>query len=250
MKRRAFTLLEVVISLGILATAMVVLIDSQAFAVFSTREADFIIRSTQLAEEKMMEVQILMEREGFSDQDIEEEGDFEEFGAEEFRGDDLHLDLEDELKDFRWAYTVRKIELSMPPNLGGMASDLAGGGYFGEEKSAEMDVGGAPDLGDMGVSGDMITDTLADYIREVRVRVWWGDNEDETDQIELTSHIINPTGIMGAGGPLGASSTSGDEGSGSSGKKGESSRRGGRGGPQKGGQGPGSQSIPQFGGNK
>ena len=40
----------------------------------------------------------------------------------------------------------------------------------------------------------MITEMLATYIREVRVLVWWGDNEDELDQVELVTHIINPTG--------------------------------------------------------
>ena len=33
-----------------------------------------------------------------------------------------------------------------------------------------------------------------------RVRVWWGDNEEENDQVELTTHIINPTGVVTEGG--------------------------------------------------
>ena len=205
----------------------------------SAQDAEHLIRATQLAEEKMMEAQLLMEREGFSEQDIEEDGDFEEFGAEEFRGDSLDLELGDELAPYKWAYTVRRIEIKMPPNLGGIASDLAGGGYFGEEKSQEMDVGGAPDLSDMGVSGDMITDTLADYIREVRVRVWWGeDHEDESQMVELTSHIINPTGLMGSNGPLGGSGNTSSGGSSTSGatssgkKSNRNTQRGGQQGPR------------------
>jgi prepilin-type N-terminal cleavage/methylation domain-containing protein len=240
--RRGFTLLEVVISLGIMATALAVLVQSQAFAVMSAQDAEHLIRSTQLAEEKMMEVQLLTEREGFSDQDMEEDGDFDEFGAEEFRGDSLDLELEDELNEYKWAYTVRKIEIKMPPNLGGMASDLAGGGYFGDEKSQEVDVGGAPDLTSMGVSGDTITDTLGEYIREVRVRVWWGDDpENESQMVELTSHIINPAGAMGGTSSTGGA-TSGSMGGGS--KKGGNTRRGGRNGPR------GGQNTPQLRGNK
>jgi hypothetical protein len=154
----------------------------------------------------MMEVQVLMEREGFSDQDIEEDGDFDDFGAEEFRGDDLHLGLESgDLSDFKWAYTVRKVELSFPTNLGAMAGDLAGSGYFGEDKAQEVDVGGAPDLGDMGISPDMISDHLSGFLREVRIRVWWGDNEEEDEQVELTTHIINPSGVVNEGGFAGLS---------------------------------------------
>jgi prepilin-type N-terminal cleavage/methylation domain-containing protein len=199
--RKGFTLLEVIIALGILAGAMVVLVDSQAMAVLSSLEADRIITSTNLAQEKMVEVQLILERQGFGEMDIEEDGDFDDFGEEDFRGGDLHLNQEKgALKEFKWAYTVRKIELNFPTNLGDMAGDLAGNGYFGEEQGNQMDVGGTPDLGDMGISPTMVSDHLAGFIREVRVRVWWGDNEDETDQVELTTHIINPTGVVKEGG--------------------------------------------------
>jgi prepilin-type N-terminal cleavage/methylation domain-containing protein len=228
--KRAFTLLEVVIALGIMATALVVLVQSQAFAVMSAADAEHLIRATQLAEEKMMEVQLLAEREGFSDQDIDEDGDFEEFGNEEFRGEGLDLKMGDQLADYRWAYTMRKIEIKMPPDMGGMASSMVGENYYGEEKSEQIDVGGAPDLGDIGISGDLITDTLSDYIREVRVRVWWGDDpDDESQMVELTSHVVNPTGVMGdsrvPGGTNGAAGNSAAGGA----KKKNSDRKGSRG---------------------
>ena len=204
-KNAGFTLLEVIIALGILATSLVVLVDTQATAVLSTTEADRLTLATNLAQEKMMEVQLIMEREGFGEQDIEEDGNFEDFGAEDFRGDELHLSFErDALNDYRWAYTVRKIELNIPTNLGDVAGDLAGTGYFGEEGS-DMDIGEAPDLGDMGISPTMVSDHLAKFIREVRVLVWWGENEDELDQVELTTHIINPTGVVSEGGFAGLS---------------------------------------------
>ena len=205
-KRTGFTLLEVIIALGILAGAMVVLVDNQALAVLSTREADRLITATNLAQEKMSEVQLVLEREGFGEMDIEENGDFADYGAEDFRGDDLLLNVNPgELEPFKWAYTVRKIEVTLP-NIGDMAGDLAGSGYFGEDRGSEMDVGGAPDLGDLGISPDMVSDHLAKFIREVRVLVWWGDNEDETDQVELTTHIINQSGVVsetGFGGLMG-----------------------------------------------
>ena len=202
---KGFTLLEVIIALGILATSLVVLVETQATAVLSTTEADRLTLATNLAQEKMLEVQLTMEREGFGEQDIEEDGNFEDYGEEDFRGDELHLSLEPgSLDDYQWAYTVRKIELEIPTNLGDMVGDLAGTGYFGDE-GTDMDVTDTPDLGDMGISPTMVSDHLSKFIREVRVLVWWGENEDELDQVELTTHIINPTGVVREGGFAGLS---------------------------------------------
>jgi prepilin-type N-terminal cleavage/methylation domain-containing protein len=240
--RRGFTLLEVVIALGILAVALVVLVQGQAAAMMSAHDAEHLIRATQLAEEKMIEVQLLAEREGFSDQDIEEDGDFEEFGHEEFRGEGVDLDMGDQLAEYRWAYTMRKVEIKMPPDIGGIASSLASDGYYGEEKSQQIDASGAPNLGDIGISGDMITETLSDYIREVRVRIWWGDDpSDESQMVELTSHVVNPTGVMGAtGGQGGGQGAGAGSGGGGKNKKRNTLRGGNKGG----------QSTPSLRGGK
>ncbi len=192
LRRRAFTLLEVVIALGILVVSLVVLVDAQTTAVFMTAEAERIITANMLAREKMSEVQMLIELEGFSDRDIEEEGDFADFELE-----GLDLEFDESFEDYHWAYTMRKIELNLMGDLAGMASDLMGSGYAGEA-GQEADFTGAPDLTDMGVQPDMITDMLGAYIREVRVVVWWGENEDETDQVEIVSHVINPSGMVTA----------------------------------------------------
>ena len=69
--QQGFTLLEVIIALGILATSLVVLVETQATAVLSTTEADRLTLATNLAQEKMLEVQLTMEREGFGEQDLD-----------------------------------------------------------------------------------------------------------------------------------------------------------------------------------
>jgi len=194
-RRRAFTLLEVVIAIGILAVTLLVLVESQASAVFMTVDGRKVSTATALADEKMQEVILTLEREGWTSQDIEEEGDFESFGAEEFRGEDANIDTEYE--EFHWAYTVRRIEINIPTDLSGTADQLAEGGGLGEQAQEEG-------LGDVGLdlsmipgfSPDMIMDQLAGFMREVRVRVWWGDNEDGEDQVEFVHHVINPTGVV------------------------------------------------------
>jgi len=195
-QRRGFTLLEVVIALAILAVSVMILVETQAGALFMSTDADRISTATYLAEEKMMEALLELEREGWTSMDVEETGDFDDFGSEDFRGDALRLDLDGQHEGFKWAYTVKKIELNIPTDLGGAAGELAGNGYWGDSnqdagQDAQMDLTDIP-----GFNPDMITEYLGDYIREVRVLIWWGENEDGVDQVELTTHVINPSGAI------------------------------------------------------
>lgn len=197
--RHGFTLLEVIVALGILAVGLMVLVDTQATSLFMVTDTDKTTTATMLAQEKMTEAMLELERDGWSSMDIEEEGVFEDFGNEEFRGESLHLDATVDYSEFHYAFTVRKIELNLPSDMGSMADQMTGAGYYGDDQSEqieESDVSAGMDLGDFGISPDMITEYLGDFIREVRVIVWWGENEDETDQIELVHHVINPSGAL------------------------------------------------------
>lgn len=186
------------VALGIMALAMLVLVDTQATAVFMTTEGDKMRTASMLADEKMKEITLMLEVDGWSSQDIEEEGDFSDFGNEEFRGDSLHLDYdEDELSEFKWAYTVRQIELQLP-DLGSASEELMDGGYWGDMSDQQQqndNVGGPPELGDF-ISPEQLTEQLNPYLREARVLVWWGDNEEGEDQVEIVHHVINPSGAI------------------------------------------------------
>jgi prepilin-type N-terminal cleavage/methylation domain-containing protein len=198
---RAFTLLEVVIALSILAVGMMVLLQTQATAVVMTNEADKVRIGTLLAQEKMAECQLYVEQNGFSSDDINEEGDFGDYGAEDFRADVGDIDLAAALEGYQWAYTIRQITLTMPDDLTGTATDLLDQGYLGEDVAVpETTDDESLDLSDMGLSSDMVTDQLSNYIREVRVFVWWSDEQDEEgnyiDSVELVTHVINPSGFV------------------------------------------------------
>jgi len=199
--RRAFTLLEVVIALAILAVGMTVLLQTQATAVVMTSESDKIRIGTLLAQEKMAECELYVEKNGFSSEDIDENGDFSDFGAEDFRADVGDIDVAATLGDYRWAYTIRQIELTMPEDLTGTATDLIGEGYLGDDMTVpDQMTDDSLDLGDLGLSSDTVTDQLSSYIREVRVLVWWSDEQDDQgnyiDSIELVTHVINPSGFV------------------------------------------------------
>lgn len=200
--RRAFTLLEVVIAMAILAVGLTVLVSSQANAVVMAAETDNIRVGTLIAQEKMNEALLRVEADGFIEgQDVEEEGDFSDFGSEDFRGTEgLDLELGDRLAEFKWAYTIRQIEFDVPPDVGG-AMDMLGatGMWGGAENEATQDVNPTSAMEGMGqdmlaqfITPEAMTQQLSPLLREVRVRVWWGDNEDGTDQVELLTHVRNP----------------------------------------------------------
>jgi prepilin-type N-terminal cleavage/methylation domain-containing protein len=214
--RRGFTLLEVMVAIAILVAAMLVLVSSQATAVLMTTETERILTANMLAREKMTEVQTRMEKEGFGQADLEEEGDFADFGSSEGTGADLQLEIGNAYDDYRYAWTVRMVDITMAGDLTTMADSLVGSGLFGEQtpsgtsstssSSSSSSSSETKDPNDTlnGFSGMMDSmasqylEMLGNYIREVRVVVWWGDDSDGTDQVELVSHIINPTGMVSA----------------------------------------------------
>ncbi len=176
-------------ALAILAGSLVVLVQTQGIAVLMTTEAERYLVATNLARQKMAEVTLRLEEEGFIDRDVvEEDGDFEDL-------DDVWdgYDFDEELEDYRWAYVIREIDLSMAADLGAMAEGFMGDA-MSDEQANQVD---SPDLTDIpGFSDDMLADMLNPYLREVRVLVWWGENEDELDQVEIVTHAINPSGAV------------------------------------------------------
>ena len=196
-RSRGFTLIEVTIALSILVLGLSILVENQGFAAFMTRDAKKIRMATMLAEEKLVEAQLILEFEGWTTRDVNEQGDFSDFGSEDFRGENLRIEMDEELEEYKWAYTVRSIEMTMPTDVGGMMDDLLGEGYFGDQTQNDAVQDNQMDLSDVGISPDMISDYLSDYIREVRVRIWWNEDYEETgDYVELLTHVINPSGMV------------------------------------------------------
>ena len=189
--RKAFTLMEVVIAIAILGISLTVIVDMQAASVFMTYDAENVRAATMLANEKMMEAQLRLEQEGWTLFDIEESGDFSNFGGEDFRDNDIDLGMEDALSEFQWAYTIRMVDFPLPdPSTMMMAF-----GDMGDE-TQQTQTSDQIDLGGINVSADQLSEYLSIYIREIRVKVWWGENKDELDQVEFATHVINPRGII------------------------------------------------------
>ncbi|MES2640052.1 MAG: prepilin-type N-terminal cleavage/methylation domain-containing protein [Myxococcota bacterium] len=209
--RAGFTLLEVVIALAILAIGLTVLVDSQSMAVFMTIDAGKTLTGTYLAQEKMAEAMLRLESEGFREGDIDEEGDFSEFGMTDAMGD--APDFGDSFEGYEWAYTIREVDIQVG-DIAGAADELEGmGGLGGKDKEESDDAPEQRDLMDAGLQPDMLSEMLRPYIREVRVLVWWGEEAPDLEEgcdecIELVSHVINPSGkLQLPGGSSGTGST-------------------------------------------
>ena len=146
------------------------------------------IVGTLLARDVMTLVELRMEKEGFGELTISEDGDFRE---EEYL---------DAFEDHRWEYEVSRVELDigrilqMVNQLMGMAEDE------GAVEDESMLTGGFS-LDSLGIDPMMFTEELSRYIREVRVRVYWCGEEGAReegycgpDEVVLVTHIVNPTG--------------------------------------------------------
>ncbi|MEQ1569376.1 MAG: prepilin-type N-terminal cleavage/methylation domain-containing protein [Myxococcota bacterium] len=192
--RRGFSLLEVMVALAILTVSLLILAQTQSSAVLLTTEAERIVTATELANMKLTEALIEVEKNGFQVSDESEEGDFSELG------DDL-LDVEfgEELEDYHWEYLVAEVDIEMLGDLATAAQSLP---TTGGEDEASASAAGSPldGLSALGIGPDMISSFLGPYVREVRVRVWWGEDskvaEEDGTEVVLVTHIINPTGAL------------------------------------------------------
>ena len=188
------------ISLAILVVSLVILVETQVTAAAMTREAERMVTATQLAQQKMTDVRLMIEEEGFGADDIYEHGDFEDLGDEA-----VDLEFGDLLEDYHYEIWVSEVEIGLSSDLGALTEGLAGEGYWGESSGDVMaqssgGEGGAPDLSAFGISDEMISDMLGSYIREIRIRVWWGDDsaaaEENFDEVVIITHVVNPTGTI------------------------------------------------------
>jgi prepilin-type N-terminal cleavage/methylation domain-containing protein len=194
MRRRGYTLLEVMVSLGILVTVLVILLEAQSQAAWATLESRRLLIANDLALKKVAEVLLLMEEEGFTDVDLREEGDFDDFGD-----DVLEIQLGDELEDYHYEWWVSQIDIGLAGDLASMAQGLEDSNLVPTGTTEEMaEGGGMPDLGMLGFSNEMMSERMAMFTREVRVRVYWGDDSEEAEKLKndivLVTHITNPTG--------------------------------------------------------
>jgi len=103
-RQAGFTLLEVLLSMGLLAYLMLSVYQSQANSVSAIRGSQFRAQATALAQERMTLVEIEVKKKGFLALPREEKGEFKIEG----------------LKDFTWIQKIEPVDLGcfLPQNQG------------------------------------------------------------------------------------------------------------------------------------
>ncbi len=179
--QQGFTLLECLIALLLVSTALIIVVESQAFAINQEAKANNLNAASLLARDVMVDLEIRMQKEGFGEIEVRESGTFTD------QRYDNHYE------EWRWEYEVEKVDLEIPnlSNLMGMAEGAVADGDAPQNDLLAME--------SMGIDLSFFGDYMGKFLREARVRVCWpdglgADGLPSEDCIELNTHLVNPTG--------------------------------------------------------
>lgn len=163
-----FTLVEIMIALAILAVGLVSLYTAQGNSLRASATAERMQVGAMLAREKMtekmMEIEQGLAKGAFPEDKEEETGTFEP-----------------PFEDYRWEYTVRKVEIP----IAGAGESAGEGEAGGDPRAAENNQ--APASAQANVA-KVVSKKIAESVREINVRVIWGEFEEE-ESIKVTSHV-------------------------------------------------------------
>lgn len=154
-RQGGFTLIEVMIALAIMAGMLTLLLRGAAGNVASTDRARMMTAATELARNKMYDIEEELLHNGFQPDVQEDEGDFEEEGWPQIK----------------WKTEIAKIEL---PNAEALSGFDGEDGEEGEDSSG----GGTGGLGGGGLGGaiigsqfEMVKNMMEEALRRVRVTI-------------------------------------------------------------------------------
>lgn len=175
--RRGFTLLEVMVSLGILAVALMAIADLNGGAVRMHVYSRDLTRAVQLARGKMLDLQVLLRKDGLSDFSKEYAGDFSD----------------EKDPKYKWRALVVRPEIELDPaELTSMVTSGLGLG-------AESGSASGPETDPLSMLGPMaglvdrqftqMQETLKNSVREIRLTVSWKQGNRE-ESFEVTEHVV------------------------------------------------------------
>jgi general secretion pathway protein I len=214
--KKGFTLLEVMISLAILAVALVALSGLNGGAVQMEAYARRATQATLLLRSKMSDIQDQLEKDGFNDFNDEKHGTFddEENGAG---------------AGYAWTAEILKPDVQMDASqllsllgVGGTPQNTAAGSSSGSSSSSgnsltdsltaaagmvggaqggigAMTAPGSPMGGVMQAQATTFLETLKKSVREVRVTVSWNDGSQERS-ISASQHLVILPEMVGKAG--------------------------------------------------
>jgi len=209
MRRSGFTLLEVMISLAILAVALVALSNVNGGAVMMQAYARRATQATLLLRGKMSDVEEQLQKDGFSDFNDDKHGAFEddEGGAGfEWRAEILKPDVQIDAAQLLGMFGMGPSGGTSGASASGnsltqgvaAAAQMVGGGQGG---AGALSAPGSPVAGMMQAQATGFLETLKKSVREVRVTVSWKDGSQERS-ISASQHLVILPEMVGKAGQV------------------------------------------------
>jgi general secretion pathway protein I len=203
-----FTLLEVMVSLAILAVALVVLVEIVTNNVRATNKAKLMTAATFLARAKIVEIEDRVLTQGFGQADENDAGDFSNEGYPRFA----------------WTSLVERVEL--PADLAVQAQQAA------TDQSMQAQATQNPLQAMSGFLGGFMTTLiepikigLQESVRKVTVKVTWDEVGRGPQTLEVATFMTDPVKLDMAVPGLGGTGTPGTGGSSGTGAGGTSGSR-------------------------
>jgi general secretion pathway protein I len=186
-----FTLLEVMISMAILAVSLVAILNLSSGAVRMYNHSKFLTVASLLARSKMVDVEEKLYDEEFPDFNDEETGSFEKEGY----------------PNFKWKADIVKPDIKVDATqlmsmVGGAMGLKPGDLPTGDDSSSDSKSGGPTQAGGLsGMIGPMVAQLgpmVNQSIREVRVTVSWKDITGPSS-ITVVTHVVKVPGQAAPG---------------------------------------------------
>jgi general secretion pathway protein I len=198
-RQGGFTLLEVMVALAVLALALVTLSGITTANVRNTHHAKMVTTATFLARAKMADLEDLVLEEGFTDNDIEEEGDF----------------TDQERPEFRWKTSILKIEL--PADMAQQAQDATQQATEADSDNPLSAMAGFMG-GFMSTLIEPVRVGLEESVRRVSVQVFWDEAGRPDQSFTVDTFMTDPAkldmAVQAIGQPPGGTDTPGGTGTG------------------------------------
>ncbi len=201
-----FTLLEVMISLSILALALTAIAGINANSFNASNYAKHITVATLLARSKMVDIEEELRKDGFGSDDREFSGDFNEEGYESMRWEAVSRKVELDVSQLIGGFlggdiTADSIPEQMKAFLGGIQG---GGGEAGADPAlagaeqpslkALLEGGGGASENIMETMFRQMGETLANSIREIELTIKWGEEGTPNEETLTFVQYLTTTG--------------------------------------------------------
>lgn len=219
--RRGFTLLEIMVAVGMLALALTAMAAINANSFEASNYARGITAATLLARSKMLDLEQELQKDGFGDTEKTFDGDFSEEGFPGVTWRAVARPVDVDITPLVEGFLGGEISTeSLPSQMQAFMGALNGGGPEADGTLPDADLQEEVQGGDLAqlLGGNQIetifkqiSETLGNSIREISLEITWGKGYDE-ETVKFTQYLTTSGRLSG---PRGQSPIPGLPGAGS-----------------------------------